>query len=215
MSDVAGSDGWPKRYPKSELMRDVEAMVEAITTGLISHSSHLISCLWLKGSAAKSWDTPIDYVPELSDVDIHYRVANRGASELADLDSAVRLHADIARRFTAARPHALHTQRPQFVSLAEVEQLVDYVPSPAGTVRTLYGDTPAQAEINRQSVRNVDAQNLISAGDPQVLEKAVIDLIEQPRRYLYYALRKLNWRLSPVASRALSFGGGLRHRLVR
>lgn len=200
-------DGWPVTYPKSDLAADIEAMVDAITTSLISNYGEAIAGLWLKGSAAKPWDSPIDYVPEISDVDIHYRPRDGQSSELSRLDSAVRVHADIARQFEKARPRALHTPRPQLVSLPQVEQLEDYIPSPPSTVRTLLGEAPSKIHIDPKAARAADSRNLIEGGNPLVLEKAIVDLVERPGHYLFAGLRNLNWRLSPVASRALSLLG--------
>lgn len=207
MTSPGELNGWPVTHPKSELAADIEAMVEAITTSLISNYGEAIAGLWLKGSAAKPWDSPIDYVPEISDVDIHYRPLEEQASELSDLDAAVRAHADIARHFQKARPRALHTPRPQLVSLPQVEQLGDYIPSPPSTVRTLFGKDPSKVHIDPKAVRAADSRNLIEGGDPLVLEKAIVDLVERPGHYLFTGLRNLNWRLSPVAPRALSLLG--------
>jgi len=207
MTSPGALDGWPRTYPKSELAADIEAMVEAVTTSLISNYGEAIAGLWLKGSAAKPWDSPIDYVPEISDVDIHYRPGNGQTSELSDLDAAVRVHADIARQFEKARPRALHTPRPQLVSLPQVERLAGYIPSPPSTVHTLFGEDPSEVRIDPQAVRAADSRNLIEGGDPLVLEKAIIDLVERPGHHLFTGLRNLNWRLSPVASRALSLLG--------
>ncbi|MBW3587924.1 MAG: hypothetical protein KY429_00700 [Actinobacteria bacterium] len=194
-------------HPKSELAEDIEAMVEAITTSLISNYGEAIAGLWLKGSAVKPWGSPIDYVPEISDVDIHYRPREEQGSELYDLHTAVRVHAEIARQFEKARPRALHTPRPQLVSLPHVEQLAGYIPSPPGTVRTLFGEAPSRVHIDPKAVIAADSRNLIEAGDPRVLEKEIVDLVERPGHYLFTGLRNLNWRLSPVASRALSVLG--------
>jgi len=207
MTSPGALDGWPRTYPKSELAADIEAMVEAVTTSLISNYGEAIAGLWLKGSAAKPWDSPIDYVPEISDVDIHYRPGDGQTSELSDLDAAVRVHADIARQFEKARPRALHTPRPQLVSLPQVERLAGYIPSPPSTVHTLFGEDPSEVRIDPQAVRAADSRNLIEGGDPLVLEKAIVDLVERPGHYLFTGLRNLNWRLSPVASRALSVLG--------
>ncbi len=64
---------WPDDYPdKTALKREARAMAEAFAEALLAHvpSEHVAGIYW-KGSAQKEWTTPIDYVPELSDVDIH------------------------------------------------------------------------------------------------------------------------------------------------
>lgn len=140
-----GVNGWGDRFPNPEVLRaEVDAMVEAIAGALIDNLGEGIEGLWLKGSAAKPWETPIDYVPELSDVDIHYRVSkSQGSAALEDLDRALVLHGEIARRFNAAQPSPTHVPRPQFISVDQIEQLSDYIPSPAATVQTLHGAPPS------------------------------------------------------------------------
>lgn len=46
-------------------------MVTALADALVDRFGDRISHIWVKGSAQKRWDGPVDYVPELSDVDIH------------------------------------------------------------------------------------------------------------------------------------------------
>lgn len=205
-----GVDGWGGRFPNPHVLRaEVDAMVEAIVGALIDNLGEGIEGLWLKGSAAKPWEAPIDYVPELSDVDIHYRVSeSKGSAGLGDLDGVLALHKEIARRFDAARPSPIHVPRPQFISADHVEQLPDYIPSPAATIRTLHGAPPkAVPMVDEKAVRAIDAGRLLEAAHPDFLKKAISDLVESPGRHLYIALRHLNWRVSPTPSRALSVLG--------
>lgn len=205
-----GVDAWGGRFPNPQVLRaEVDAMVEAIVGALIDNLGKEIEGLWLKGSAAKPWETPIDYVPELSDVDIHYRVSkSQGSAGLEDLDRALALHREIARRFNAAQPSPIHVPRPQFISVDQIEQLSDYIPSPAATVQTLHGAPPSTPlTIDEAAVRAIDARSLLEAGHPDFLRKAISDLVERPGRHLYTALRHLNWRVSPAATRALSVLG--------
>ncbi|MGH9199102.1 MAG: hypothetical protein ACRD1T_25655, partial [Acidimicrobiia bacterium] len=178
---------WPLEFPKGELLADIDAMVGAITETLVTNLEEGLEGLWLKGSAAKPWDSPIDYVPELSDVDIHYQIAAEGESRLAGLESAIALHSEISKRFKAARPSAIHTPRPQFVAVADVEVLSDYVPSPPATVRTLYGDPPPTPTVDHDSVRLADARRLLEFGDAQFIAKQLTGLVERPGWHLYTA----------------------------
>ena len=71
-------DPWPNDFPAREVLRaDVEAMAEAWRTVLLEElGAAAIDGLYLKGSAAKRWDSLVDYVPELSDVDLHVRLSD-------------------------------------------------------------------------------------------------------------------------------------------
>ncbi|MGH9279850.1 MAG: hypothetical protein ACRD12_17340 [Acidimicrobiales bacterium] len=104
------------------LRSEVDGMVEAITGALVDRFGGGMLGLWWKGSAAKPWDSAIDYVPELSDLDIHYRADDVTAALLSELDTALAIHADIERRFKASFPAPLHIPRAQFVPMAAMAQ---------------------------------------------------------------------------------------------
>lgn len=183
-------------------------MVEAIVDSLVGRFGDGIVGLWFKGSAEKRWDSPIDYVPELSDVDIHYRTDEETAGLLADLDTALDLHADIGARFAKRFPSPAHVPRPQLVSAAGVEALDRYLPPPAGTVRTLHGAPAVVAgDVDEEEARRVDAAALAQATDPAIVGRATVDLLERPGHHLLAALRQLGWRVSPLGPRVLSVLG--------
>lgn len=180
-------------------------MVDAITGALVDRFGGGVLGLWWKGSAAKPWDSAIDYVPELSDVDIHYRADDVTAALLSDLDSTLAIHADIERRFEASFPAPLHIPRAQFVPTAAMDAVPGYVPSPASTVRTLRGPAwVGPVAVDEAAVRRDEAAALVRAADPRVLNQAVVDLVERPGHHLYAGLRSLGWRVSPVGPRVLS-----------
>jgi len=190
------------------LRGEVDGMLEAVTAALVDRFDGGVLGLWCKGSAAKPWDSAIDYVPELSDVDIHYRADEVTAALLADLDTALAIHADIERRFTGLFPTPLHVPRAQFVPATAMDALPGYVPSPASTVRTMRGPAwVGPIAVDESAVRRTEATSLVRAADPGVLNQAVIDLIERPAHHLYVGLRSLGWRVSPVGPRVLSVLG--------
>ena len=67
---------WDDGYPDPSIVRsEVEAMVDAVTGALTETLGDALTGLWLKGSVSRTWDSPLDYVPELSDVDFHFAIA--------------------------------------------------------------------------------------------------------------------------------------------
>lgn len=97
---------WGPPYPDpSQIRADVDAMADSVAGSLLDRFGDAIAGLWFKGCAQKRWDTPLDYVPEISDVDIHVRSAAAGALDaISDVEVAVAIHADIERRFRVRRP---------------------------------------------------------------------------------------------------------------
>jgi hypothetical protein len=84
---VADLPRWGPPYPDpGEVRADVEAMVGAVAGALVARFGDAIAGLWFKGSAQKRWDSPLDYVPEISDVDIHVRAAR--AADMAPIADA-------------------------------------------------------------------------------------------------------------------------------
>src|SRR5687768_9127389 len=71
-----GAVTWTARHPDPARVRaEVEGMTDAYVAALLERlPREQIVGLYAKGSAVKPWDAPIDYVPELSDVDLHVLV---------------------------------------------------------------------------------------------------------------------------------------------
>ncbi len=194
------------RLPDTDRLRsEVDAMVAAVVEALLDRFGPGILGLWFKGSAQKPWDSSIDYVPELSDVDIHFRADEVTLAQFCDLDTALGLHADIGARFAAVCPAPLHVPRPQLVSAAEMER---FLPAPIGTVQTLHGPVPAgPTDLDQEATRRADAASVLASADPQVLGRAIADLLERPGHHLFALVRSLSWRVAPLGPRILSVLG--------
>jgi hypothetical protein len=195
-----------------ELRADVDAMAEAVRDALVgSLPRDSIRAISFTGSAAKDWTSPVDYVPELSDVDIHVWLEDGSHDAwrgLHDLALGLRRHEVVAQVFSARRPVRSHTPRVQVILHNDLLRLDGYLPAPRGTVRTLHGEQYQFARAEEVAdARVVDARALVTAADEDVLQVAIADLIERPGRHGYYLLAGLSWRLSPLASRVLSVRG--------
>jgi hypothetical protein len=194
---------WDDSYPDPlAIRREVDAMVDAVSGALISALGDALAGLWLKGSTTRPWDSPLDYVPELSDVDLHYSLG--GPVDLTT-DAIVSLHAEIDRRFAEAAPGALHTPRPQLLAIDNVESIPGYIPVPLAAVRTLHGRVPhgPPADLDPDAVRRSEAERLVSSGGQGVVRGASLALFENPGKHLFRTLRSLAWHVSPVGARVL------------
>jgi hypothetical protein len=194
------------------LRADVEAIATAVCTALVkSLPRDAVRAIWLTGSAAKDWTSPLDYVPELSDVDLHLWLQEdrRDAQRvLEDLDAGLQRHAMVEQAFSELRPEPVHTPRVQFVLHNDLLRLDGYIPAPRDVVRTLYGAEYRFARAEEVGgARRVDARALMSAGDESVLQHAIIDLVERPGHHFYHLLRTVSWRVSPITARVLSARG--------
>ncbi|WAS91303.1 hypothetical protein [Nannocystis punicea] len=198
---------WDAPYPDPARVRaEVEGMTSAYVAALVERvPREQIIGLYAKGSAVKPWDAPLDYVPELSDVDLHVLVHDpaRLEASLGGLRGALDLQARAERLYFERFPGPLHVPRPQLLALNGLKEQPWYVPSVASTVRVLLGEPyPTTTALDAESIRRIDAASLLEhEGYVAKLPWAVVDT---PAKFLWGRLRELSWRVSPTSYRALS-----------
>ena len=165
--------------------------------------------IYLKGSAAKRWESPLDYVPEISDVDMHLWFHDDAAwpRYLGTVRQALDVSAGVEARFAARIARPLHEPRPQLIvmnkMMAEIE---GFVHSPRSTVTVLYGeDYPKGDYSDPDSIRRQDSARLVDEGG--WVDSMPLHLVDKPGRYLREATRVLSWRISPIGSRVLHISG--------
>jgi len=182
-----------------------DAWVEVLTTRL----GAAVTAIYFKGSARKPWDSPIDYVPALSDVDLHVRLASDADVEaLDDIEVALDLAEAVRHTYRARVPAPLHTPKPQLNLLNALERDPTYAPSPAATVATLHG-TPYEAhaldEARRLAYREQDRAALLR--HVEFARELPLRVIDRPGDLLRRIVDELTWRISPIAPRVLSMLG--------
>jgi hypothetical protein len=197
---------WDERYPDpTALRREVEAMVAAYVDALRgSVPDAEIAGIYFKGSAQKEWNSPLDYVPELSDVDVHVLLADDEAAEeyLGTPEQALELQAAAEAAYFAKVPEPTHVPRPQLIVLNSVIEEPDFVPTPAEAITVLHGgDYPAGAPLSHEKLKDIDARRL--AGEAAYLARFPMHAVDKPALYLREALRGMVWRVSPAAPRVL------------
>lgn len=201
---------WTSRHPDPARVRaEVEGMTDAYVAALLERvPREQIVGLYAKGSAVKPWDAPIDYVPELSDVDLHVLVRDpaRLDAGIGGLRGALDLQARAEALYSARFPDPIHVPRPQLLALNALKHQPWYVPSPASTVRVLLGEPYATTTAHdADAIRRLDAAGLREhEGHLARLPWAVVDT---PAKFLWTRLRDLSWRVSPTGPRALSVLG--------
>ncbi len=197
---------WDERYPDPvALRREVEYMVAAYVDALRDKVPEKeIAGIYFKGSAQKQWDSPLDYVPELSDVDVHVLLATDEAegTYLATPERALELQAAAEAAYFAKIPKPVHVPRPQLIVLNSVIKEADFVPTPAEAITVLFGhDYPAGVSLEVETLKDLDARRL--AGEATYLARFPMHAVDKPAKYLREALRGMVWRVSPTAPRTL------------
>ena len=197
---------WSSHYPDPGALK-LEAlhMVEAFTKVLLEEVPRSqIEGIYCKGSVLKDWDSPLDYVPELSDVDIHLLFRDDGAEEeyLGSIERALHIQAAVEERYLSKVPQPLHVPRPQLVILNRLLLDEDYVPSPRNTVSVLYGkDTHDPDYSDPDGIRRTDCRRLLA--EAEFLKRLPLQAVDRPAGYIRESLRVMSWRVSPTGPRAL------------
>ena len=171
-----------------------------------------IAGIYLKGSAQKEWESPVDYVPELSDVDLHLLFHDPAdiARRLGDTAAALEIHADLEQAYRARVPDPLHLPRPQLVLLNRLLQDPEYCPSPPGAVQALYGQPHDEPPKPPEEIREVDRRALgalLLLAQAERLKALPLRALDRPGPYLLPLLRDLNWQMSPTGPRLLALLG--------
>ena len=181
------------------------AWVEVLTARL----GDAVTAIYVKGSARKPWDSPIDYVPALSDVDLHVRLASDADVEALDhLDTALDLADEVLRAHRARVPRPLHIPKPQLNLLNILERDPTYAPSPPETVATLHGTTYEAHPLDegaRLVLREQDRAALLATSSSSAT--CPMRVVDRPGALLLRIVDELNWRISPIAPRVLSMLG--------
>jgi hypothetical protein len=202
---MAMSAGWTDKYPDPKVLRaEVEAMVEAVVEVLRSRiAPGDLAGLYLKGSASKHWHSPVDYVPEMSDLDIHVLFTGDAVAERwpPGMEVALAVQAEIATGYQRRMPRPVHTPRPQVLILNRLLADPDYSPTPQSAVHTIFGPPYPAAEYDQRREREIAARRLLQ--DAAILAHLPRTVMDKPVPYAWLVMRELSWRVSPVGPRAL------------
>lgn len=201
--------GWPDDYPDTASLRvEIDAMVASVVDAVLRQvPATELAGIYLKGSAHKRWDSPVDYVPEISDVDVHVLFRNGDSVDrrLGTAEAAMAVQKRIEEGYAARIKRPIHTPRPQLVVLNLLLQDPDYSPSPPGMVETLWGEPYPSATYDEQKERAVARKRLLA--DAAALDTLPLRVIDKPGRYLWAVIRDLTWRTGPSGPRMLLLFG--------
>ncbi len=202
---------WDSRYPDSDRLRmEAECLAECFRDQLLYLIPEgEIRAIYLKGSVVKRWESALDYVPEVSDVDMHVWFHDDAAwsKYLDTVPQALEIQRGVEARFAARISQPLHEPRPQLIVMNKMmAELEDFLHSPRSIVRVLYGENYPEADYSGSaSMRRHDSTRLVyEAG---WVDKMPLHLVDKPGRYLREALRVVSWRVSPTGPRVLHISG--------
>ena len=205
------SPKWDSRYPDRDRVRlEAECLAECFRDQLLAQIPEgEIRGIYLKGSVVKRWESTLDYVPEVSDVDMHIWFRDDAAwpKYLGTVPQALELQRGVEARFAARVPRPLHEPRPQLIVMNKMmAEHEGFLHSLRSTVKVLYGEEYPEADYGDSvTIRRHDATQLID--EAGWVDKMPLHLVDKPSRYLREALRQLVWRVSPAGPRVLHVSG--------
>ncbi len=186
-----------------EARKDTEAAIDVWGELVTERMGERLEFAYIKGSILKKWESLVDYVPELSDIDIHVGTVNNqpmfpktreGFLESVD---ASRFYEE---RFKEIRPDHLHIPRPQIVLLEPGREI--FYPEERDDLRMLMGDVPRREDETEQDCQKRDREALLELKD--ILERQPERLIDRIGLEYYRIIRTLCYIVSPTPVRVLS-----------
>ncbi len=182
---------------------DIEIAI-SIWTDILSSKDRRVKAAYVKGSAIKVWESPIDYVPFVSDLDIHVHLPE-GASLFHPQEyflDAMDISEEYEARFIETHPDCLHTPRPQVLPVNRLKAHVNYVPPRSGDVRMLLGDFEPEPLPDVGTIRGIDLNNLREL--PTFLDSLPLTVVDRTGIEFWSVIRSMTWRVSPSPVRLLS-----------
>lgn len=192
------------REIKSQLKEDIKSAL-SIWHDLLKdfHGDNLLY-IYSKGSAIKNWDSVIDYVPVISDIDIHYGVheITKLFSDPNPREASLKISLEYEMRFNKENPNKIHIPRPQVMCINSLQDNVPFVHPLETSVKMLCGEFPKHDKLSDDKIKQIDLDNLADL-------KSYLNLL--PDSYLdkvgldyWSTLRQLSWRVGPSPVRILT-----------
>ncbi len=166
--------------------------------------SKSIEFAYAKGSATKEWISYIDYVPVLSDVDIHIKV-NEHSSFLDDYNSfheSVNISEKYETKFTERNPNYFHLPRPQIIRIDQLIDKVNFIHPRKTGITPIFGKPVLGANPSNDVIKEIDLKNLLDL--EEFLRTLPMSMVDRTGLDLWALARRLNWRVSPAPVRILT-----------
>lgn len=187
---------------------DVDISFKIWTEILEEKFAGKINYSYAKGSAVKDWDSAIDYVPILSDIDIHLSV-NDVDSFLGSNYEAVELGLELPKlyeeRYVEQNPDHLHIPRTQIMLIEQLKNFVDYVIPDYNSVKFIKGSKSMLGSFKiptTREIRGIDKKKILD--EKSYIDKIPFSVLDRTGLDQWQFMRQMSWRISPMPVRLLS-----------
>ncbi|MFX1286686.1 MAG: hypothetical protein ACFFB5_23820 [Promethearchaeota archaeon] len=189
----------------SQAKTDINHSLNIWKNLLINEFGKHIEYFYAKGSAIKQWDSPLDYVPILSDLDIHIKLVD-DYEIFQNVSDPIAKSLDISENyehnFRTKYPKSFHLPRSQLVTINHLETLPDYVPPRLSDIRIVYGEPIIPITLQPSRIREIDYNHLIKL--KEILKNLPMSLIDRSGLDYWVLIRRINWQVSPTPIRLLT-----------
>jgi len=197
----------PKYSEMMEQVReDIQCALDVWSEKLPEILGSRLESMYAKGSANKPWDSHIDYVPIISDVDIHIALKDDKplyGSYSEDFDKAIEISRQCEEEFIRRRPDHFHIPRMQVMETHFLKQNDKYTPPRLQDILVLFGDPKIPKRMPKsERIRAGDMENII--GLREYLHDLPRHMIDRSGLDWWGTIRNMTWRVSPSAVRIIT-----------
>ncbi|MBN1683313.1 hypothetical protein JW865_07155 [Candidatus Bathyarchaeota archaeon] len=194
-----------ENYLMKKARVDVEACINVWKIIFEKYFLDKIEYVYVKGSATKKWETPIDYVPTLSDVDIHYKLKKDKTLFTSNnkFNEAIKINEKYEEFYINSNPNYLHIPRPQLLELNSQLLNPDFVITPKILKEDcIVGEADFSENKTAEEIRIIDLKYLLNLKEllnnlpNSIMDRSGIDYIN--------IIRRLSYEVSPTPVRLLS-----------
>ncbi|MHA2356206.1 MAG: hypothetical protein ACXADC_13580 [Candidatus Thorarchaeota archaeon] len=188
-----------------EARHDIRMCLQSWIEVLRDELGDRIDYVYSKGSSMKNWDSPIDYVPVVSDVDIHILLKDDedffyGCEER--FDAAMRLSQRFEDRFFELEPEPLHFPRSQLIHVNRYKNEDSFVMPRVEDVQPLIGHPPQEQLPSNDTIRQIDLKNLMEL--EEYIQWLPMGAMDRAGFDFWSLIRRMLWRVSPSPVRVIT-----------
>jgi hypothetical protein len=196
-----------QNYPKllKSAREDTECALAVWTEILPQFFGSRLEYLYAMGSALKPWDSHIDYVPTISDVDIHIGLQDDDplfGNSSDDFDLAVSVSQQCEEEFLRRRTNHLHVPRMQVIETRFLMQSEKYTPPRPQDIRILFGEPHLQELTSLDKIRAGDLESIFE--EKEYLDDLPRTILDRTGLDWWAIIRAMCWRVSPAPVRILT-----------
>jgi len=165
-----------------------------------------LESMYTKGSANKPWDSHIDYVPTISDVDIHITLKDNKplfGSYSEDFEKAVEISKRCEDEFIRKKPDHFHIPRMQIIETYHLKQNEGYTPPRPQDISVLYGDPAiSKKKPKPEIIQEIDLAHIIEL--KEYLQDMPRRIFDRTGLDWWAVIRVMTWKVSPSPVRVIT-----------